>query len=74
LKQFKKPFILTATQETNEDDDDEGDDLPGLPELVGTFRKQRTQVASDELEEYVRPVSRQRENRRRVVHDSDSDE
>ncbi|KAH8792735.1 hypothetical protein BGZ57DRAFT_872251 [Hyaloscypha finlandica] len=74
LKQFKKPFILTATQETNEDDDDEGDDLPDLPELVGTFRKQHTQVASDEVEEYVRPVSRQRENRRRVIHDSDSDE
>jgi len=74
LKQFKKPLIPTATQETSEDDDDEGDDLPDLPELVGTFREQRTQVVSDEVDEYVRPVSRQRENRRRVVHDSDSDE
>jgi ATP-dependent DNA helicase MPH1 len=70
---FKKPMSLRATQETNEDED-EDDDSPELPNLVGTLAKQHTQVASDDLHEEVRPVSRQRENRRRVVHDSDSDE
>jgi ATP-dependent DNA helicase MPH1 len=69
---------LPATQETNEDDEDEdedeNDDLPEPPNLVGTLAKQHIQVASDDLDEEVRPISRQRENRRRVVHDSDSDE
>jgi ATP-dependent DNA helicase MPH1 len=74
LKPFKKPFILTATQDTIEDDDNEGEDFPDLPSLVGSLAKQHTQIASDDLEKDVRPVSRQRENRRRVVHDSDSDE
>jgi ATP-dependent DNA helicase MPH1 len=69
LKRFKKPFILSPMQETSENDDD----LSDLPDFIGAA-KLRTQLASDELEEVVRPVSRHRENRRRVVNESDSDE
>jgi ATP-dependent DNA helicase MPH1 len=67
LKRLKKPFILTASQETDDDD------LPDLPTLIGTA-KHRTQLASDELDEEVRPMPRQRGTRRRVVKGSDSDE
>ncbi|KAN0122580.1 P-loop containing nucleoside triphosphate hydrolase protein [Hyaloscypha variabilis] len=82
LKKFRKPILLPPTQEMNEDEDDEDedmdededDDLPELPNLVGSLTKQNTQVQSDEVEEDVRPVSRHRENRRRVVRSSDSDE
>ncbi|KAE9381379.1 P-loop containing nucleoside triphosphate hydrolase protein [Stipitochalara longipes BDJ] len=74
LKTFQKPLLLPATQETNDDDEDEDDDLPELPELGGILTKQHTQVQSDEPEEDVRPVSRHRENRRRVIRSSDSDE
>jgi ATP-dependent DNA helicase MPH1 len=76
LKQFKKPISLPATQETTEDDEDDDDDgdLPDLPELLRDLTKINKQVASDDLEEETVLVSRRRENRRRVVHDSDSDE
>jgi len=47
--------------------------LSDLPDFIEAA-KLRTQLASDELEEVVRPVSRHRENRRRVVNESDSDE
>jgi ATP-dependent DNA helicase MPH1 len=69
LKPFKKPLILTATQETNDDD------LPDLPDLIGPTAKFRTHLASDELDddENLWPVSRQRENRRRVLDESESD-
>jgi ATP-dependent DNA helicase MPH1 len=74
LKRFKKPFILTATQETNGDDDN--DDLYDLPVLIGIVAKNRAHVASDELDadEDMRPESRLRENRRRVVDGPDSDD
>jgi len=73
-KTFRKPLVLPATQETNEEVENEDDDLPSLRDFVGTITKQSPQVQSDEPEEDVRPVSRHRENRRRVVHGSDSDE
>jgi ATP-dependent DNA helicase MPH1 len=71
LKSFKKPFTLAAMQQMNDHDDD----LPDLPELIEIAAKHRTHVASDELDadEDVRPVSRQRGNRRRVIDDSESD-
>jgi ATP-dependent DNA helicase MPH1 len=74
LKQFKKPISLPATQETNEGDEDEDEDLPDLPDLARDLAKNNKQVASDDLEEESVLVSGRRENRKRVVYDSDSDE
>jgi ATP-dependent DNA helicase MPH1 len=71
-KGFVIPAPLPSTQDTNVDDDD---DFPALGELTGAPAKQNPVLTLDEgqSDEDMRPVSRHREKRRRVV-DSDSDE
>ena len=72
-KGFVIPAPLPSTQDTNADDDD--DDFPALGELNGAPAKHNPVLTLDEVQsdEDMRPVSRHREKRRRVV-DSDSDE
>jgi ATP-dependent DNA helicase MPH1 len=70
-KGFVIPAPLPSTQDTNVDDDD----FPPLGELTEAPAKQNPVLTLDEgqSDEDMRPVSRHREKRRRVV-DSDSDE